>query len=492
MYISAKKIIPTRCMDYDNALWSQSDSIFEPWKNKIFKHTTLHEIGKFIYQHRGGVPDELFSPRRGAFNLILKMRFEDGGSAVIRFPCLGASMFPEEKVQHEVAVMQYLSFHTSLPIPHVLHYGDEEESPCGLGPFIIMEHISNEGNFIDSLNIPGRSSQERPILDLNVSQELLECVYGYMADIMLQVSRHSFTEIGCIAKANEEDEFDDTWVVKHRPLTLNMDKLVQLGSVSPDQLPRGAFKTASSYYQALANMHMIHLSSQRNDTIESADDCRQKYIARCLFRKITREYQLCKDDAGPFKLFCDDLRPGNVLAGVNHQLTGVIDWEFTYAAPTAFAYSPPFWPLLELPELWEDGLDDWIEKYEQILPTFLKVLQDKEQAAIERGVLKESDRLSGHMSESWESGDFWVNYAARKSWAFDMVYWAKIDRRFFGMGDLEDRVYLLTPEERGEMERFVRMKMEAKEEGGLANWDDVKNALPRTSNDNVEASNSEN
>jgi len=42
------------------------------------------------------------------------------------------------------------------------------------------------------------------------------------------------------------------------------------------------------------------------------------------------------------------------------------------------------------------------------------------------------------------------------------------------------------------MERFVRMKMEAKEEGGLANWDDVKNALPRTSNDNVEASNSEN
>lgn len=478
-------------MDYDDALLDQSDQVFEPWKNKIFEHETLREIGKFIDKHRGGLPDELFSPKRGAFNLTFKMRFKDGGSAVIRFPCPGASMFPEEKVQREVAVIQFLEFYTSLRIPHVLHYGDEEESPCGLGPFIIMEHISNEGDFVDSLNIPGRSSQERPILDPYISQELLECVYGYMADIMLQVSRHSFTEIGCITKANEDDEFDDTWIVKHRPLTFNMNELVQLGGVTPEQLPREPFMTASSYYQALAEMHMIHLSSQCNDAIESAEDCRQKYIARCLFRKITREYQLCEDEDGPFKLFCDDLRPGNVLAGVNHQMTGVIDWEFTYAAPTAFAYSPPFWLLLELPEFWDDGLDDWTQKYETVLPTFLKVLKEKEQAAIDRGTLKKSDRLSGHMLESWKTGDFWVNYAARKSLAFDMVYWAKIDKRFFGDGDLEDRVKLLMPEEREEMEGFVRMKMQAKEEGGLTDWGDVKGALPRTSEDNVETGNSE-
>ncbi|EYE96477.1 uncharacterized protein EURHEDRAFT_410987 [Aspergillus ruber CBS 135680] len=331
-----------------------------------------------------------------------------------------------------------------------------------------MEHIGNEGNLTGSLNIPGRSSQERPILDPYISQGLLECVYGYMADIMLQVSRHSFTEIGCIAKANEDDEFDDTWVVKHRPLTFNLNELVKLGGVTPEQLPRGSFKTASSYYQALAEMHMIHLASQRNDGIESPEDCRQKYIARCLFRKITREYLLCRNDDGPFKLFCDDLRPGNVLAGVNHQMTGVIDWEFTYAAPVAFAHSPPFWLLLELPEFWDGGLDDWTQKYEKVLPTFLKVIQEREQTAIDRGVLKETDRLSEHMLESWESGNFWVSYAARKSWAFDMVYWAKIDRRFFGDGNLEDRVKLLTPEEMEEMEEMeglVRMKMQAKEKG---------------------------
>ncbi|PYH38612.1 uncharacterized protein BO87DRAFT_393201 [Aspergillus neoniger CBS 115656] len=454
-------------MDYDDTLCHKCDRTFAPWRHRLFQTDVLREIGQFIDKHRGGVPDELFSPKRGSFNAWLRLLFQDGGSAVIRFPCPGASMFPEEKVQREVAVMQFLEHFTSLPIPHILHHRITEESPKDLGPFIIMEHISNEGDFIDALNVPGRSRDERPMLDPNVSEERLEWVYVQMADIMLQVSRHSFAEIGCIGKADEDDDFDDTWVVKHRPLTFNMNELVQLGGVSPDLLPQSTFKTVSSYYQSLAEMHMIHLTFQRNDAIDSAEDCRTKYIARCLFRKITHEYQFSSDDAAPFRLFCDDLRPGNVLSNAQHQMTGVVDWEFTYVAPTGFAHSPPFWLLLELPELWKQGLGDWAAKYEKVLPVFLRALKDREQAAIDRGIMEENDRLSGHMLKSWESGDFWLNYAARKSWAFDMIYWAKIDRRFFGDGDLSDRIELLTPDERAELEGFVQMKLKAKEEGGL-------------------------
>ncbi|OJZ90657.1 hypothetical protein ASPFODRAFT_29117 [Aspergillus luchuensis CBS 106.47] len=214
-------------------------------------------------------------------------------------------------------------------------------------------------------------------------------------------------------------------------------------------------------------MHMIHLTSPRNDAIDSAEECRTKYLARCLFRKITCEIELCNDDAGPFRLFCDDLRPGDVLSNTRHQMNGVVDWEFTYAAPTGFAYSPPFWLLLELLELWKQGLDDWTARFEKVLPVFLKVVKDKEQGAIDRGIMKGSDRLSGYMLRSWESGDFWLNYAARKSWAFDMIYWAKIDWRYFGDGNLSDRVKLLTPDGRAEMEGFVQMKLTAEEEGGL-------------------------
>lgn len=90
---------------------------------------------------------------------------------------------------------------------------------------------------------------------------------------------------------------------------------------------------------------------------------------------------------------------------------------------------------------------------------FLRVLEEREKVAIDRGILTEDQRLSMHMKASWESGDFWVNYAARKSWAFDMIYWAKIDKRFFGQGGLDDRLQLLTPEERGEMDSFVKRKL---------------------------------
>jgi hypothetical protein len=288
-----------------------------------------------------------------------------------------------------------------------------------------------------------------------------------MAEIMLQLSRHTFSEIGCIGPVDEKDEFNDTWITKYRPLTLNMDELVQVGNFPPHLL-QGPFQTSSSYYLALADTHMAHLATQRNDAIDSAEDCRRKYIARCLFRKLAREGRLGRyNDRGLFKLFCDYFRPANVLTNAEFEVVGAMDWEFTYSAPVEFAYSAPFWLLLELPGYWPGGLDDWSDVYQTRLPTFLRVLRERKDVANRCGLLTENDRLSFYIQESWDSGDFWVNYEAWRSWAFDMIYWARIDRRFFGDGDLEDRFELLTPEERDEIDGFVQKKLEEKEERTL-------------------------
>jgi hypothetical protein len=72
------------------------------------------------------------------------------------------------------------------------------------------------------------------------------------------------------------------------------------------------------------------------------------------------------------------------------------------------------------------------------------------------------------MRDSWEC--FWLNYAARKNWAFDMIYWAKIDKRFFGDGDINDRLALLTDDERDRMEGFVERKLLEKQERSLTDW----------------------
>ncbi|KAJ5880200.1 uncharacterized protein N7473_011253 [Penicillium subrubescens] len=158
------------------------------------------------------------------------------------------------------------------------------------------------------------------------------------------------------------------------------------------------------------------------------------------------------------------------------KLAGVVDLEFTYAAPVEFSYAPPWWLLIEKPEYWPQGLDDWCMQYERQLQTFLKALTRHEDVEMQNGRLISDQRLSSPMEASWRSGDFWVVYAAMNNFAFDSIYWQRIDQRYFGSATcaLEDvwqqRLDLLEPEERDEMEKYVALKVEEMESRVLA-WD---------------------
>ncbi|KAF3399877.1 hypothetical protein F1880_008446 [Penicillium rolfsii] len=113
-----------------------------------------------------------------------------------------------------------------------------------------------------------------------------------------------------------------------------------------------------------------------------------------------------------------------------------------------------------------DGIEAWTKVYESRLQTFLKVLREQEDVAIDRGRPNDEQRLSRPMQQSWESGDFWVTYAARKNFAFDAVFWTKLDGRFFGPGTTteddrwKERIDLLTKDERANMEKVVEKKLE--------------------------------
>lgn len=90
--------------------------------------------------------------------------------------------------------------------------------------------------------------------------------------------------------------------------------------------------------------------------------------------------------------------------------------------------------------------------------------------------------LSTHIRETWETGRFFLNYAARKSWAFDAMYWKYLDEKFFGPREdgtvKEDlwktRIDLLTKAEREAMELFVERKMAEKEDRRIVDWDSVE------------------
>jgi hypothetical protein len=71
--------------------------------------------------------------------------------------------------------------------------------------------------------------------------------------------------------------------------------------------------------------------------------------------------------------------------------------------------------------------------------------------------------LSVYMQESWKTGRFWLNYSAKKSWAFDHICWKYLHERFFGtrgenMAETDlwrTRLGLLSEEEKTAMEPFV-------------------------------------
>jgi hypothetical protein len=79
------------------------------------------------------------------------------------------------------------------------------------------------------------------------------------------------------------------------------------------------------------------------------------------------------------------------------------------------------------------------------------------------------------MKDSWESGDHWIMYAASYSFAFDAIYWRKIDPRFFGPtndpeNDWKERLALLSDDDHAEMEKLVIRKLGEMKNRELA-WD---------------------
>lgn len=73
---------------------------------------------------------------------------------------------------------RFLKRYTTIPVPHILHYGMTKESPDELRPFIIIEYIEHQYDLVDALNTPGIPDDKRPILDPQISEERLKFAYS--------------------------------------------------------------------------------------------------------------------------------------------------------------------------------------------------------------------------------------------------------------------------------------------------------------------------
>ncbi|KAI0108031.1 kinase-like domain-containing protein [Daldinia grandis] len=479
-------------MDKDDLAWEKSDQEVEAWERSLNKSHIYRGIIDLIKTYRPGEAVELHRPIRGGYNVFYRLEYKDGSSVAMRIPCEGIVKFPEEKVRYEVATMRYVAANTTIPVPRIYHFGAAAENPVGLGPFIIMDYIEHERTMSDALKDPALEPDESHVLDPTIDEGRLEFLYGQMANIVLQLSTLKFPRIGSLG----EDQNGDI-SVSGRPLIQNMNSLLEFAGVAPTLLPSRPYDTSDEWFCALADMHLAQLTFQHNDAVLDEDDARDKYLARQLFRRLASEGQLTSrldagvDDGGKdidgsgFGLYSEDLRPSNVLIDKDDRVVGVIDWEFAYAAPPQFSFDPPWWLLLKGLEYWDDGYESWMEAYEPRLETFLRVLEREER---EERKKKSSSEIVGNtiasssledvplsrkIRNSWEKRAWMVNYAARSSWVFDFIFWEFLDPEYFGdneKGDHHPRLSLLTEQQIGAMEPFVKMKMEESKERSLVEW----------------------
>ncbi|KAE8348270.1 kinase-like protein [Aspergillus coremiiformis] len=397
-------------MDFDHIAEKKQEQKATVWLNLWSNRSPELLSMQLAKKHRPGETVSACLWKSGAFNICYRVRYKDGPDVILRFAALGRAILRREKVQNEV--------------PEVFGSGI-----CWAGPYIVMSFL--EGMPLSQL-LKDPSREGRPVLNPQISNRSLKRAYREMAMLILELSKHEFNSIGALEE-NKRGIF-----IARRPLTFNMNEL----------------------------MVSANLPEKQRDSVSSEEDCRKKFTARCLFLNITKE--LCAEHSqGPFRLYCDDFRPSNVLIDLStSRVSGVIDWEFTYAAPAEFTYVAPWWLLLQSPEDWESDLNQFLIRYFPRLRTFLEVLCNYENKLIEQQLLSESQRLSPRMEHSMETGLFWVCLAARYSSMFDEIYWTFIDSQYYGtFTSLDDRIQLLDQEQQHEMNELVKLKTDQSTEG---------------------------
>ncbi|KAH7370306.1 hypothetical protein BKA65DRAFT_488132 [Rhexocercosporidium sp. MPI-PUGE-AT-0058] len=318
---------------------------------------------------------------KGSFNLSIAVRNSvTNERVIIRFPIPGKvyDLWRAKKVKHEVMVMTYLREHTSIPVPQSQQ----------LGPFIIMEFMEGE-NLGDILKKPTPNEADLAILDPDIDEAKLNGIFEQLASFMLELSRLEFPRIGAILRT---------------PFA---------GFPAEHFKTMPVFDRSSNYFAARAQC-----------LLRCKDITWGRYVARHCFAKLIPTYGMI-DDAGPHRLFCDDMRPLNMLINPETmEITALLDFEFTNVMPAQFAYDLPWWLILRDPGIevseGEAGKQKFLDLFEPRKEQFIHAMERVE-ARLARPAGE--PLLSARMRDSWDSGRFWFNLASRNSVDVDQIYW---------------------------------------------------------------------
>ncbi|OBT47347.1 hypothetical protein VE00_02055 [Pseudogymnoascus sp. WSF 3629] len=99
------------------------------WQERLASYDHDDGLGSdlegFVSEFHSGKPCRVVERFEGAFNYCFRLHFDmiDHDDWLLRFPIPGDVMYPTEKVDQEVAVMNFITLKTRIPIPKVIASG---------------------------------------------------------------------------------------------------------------------------------------------------------------------------------------------------------------------------------------------------------------------------------------------------------------------------------------------------------------------------------
>jgi hypothetical protein len=249
---------------------------------------------------------------------------------------------------------------------------------------------------------------------------------------MLELSRLEFPCIRAISR----DTVSGEWTIAEPPLTYDMNEVVSFAGFPADHFATmPSFTRSSDYFAARAQCLQAHLKTQRNIAFEDRDITWNRYVARHCFGKLILTHGIV-ENSGPFRVFCNDLRPLNMLVNPKTmRITALLNFEFTNVMPAQFAYDLPWWLILQPPGIGvSEEKQEFLALFEPRKEQFIHVIERVEA----RSTLPAGEpRLSARIQESWDSERFWFNLVLRSSFDVDQIYWEVLYNKGLGEAMLD-------------------------------------------------------
>lgn len=95
-------------MYFDHLAEERQDRNFEVWLHALLQREPEQLAMRLAKKHYEGKTVAACVWKNGAFNVCYRVKYEDNTNVIVRFAALGRSVFRQEKVENEVAILQYL------------------------------------------------------------------------------------------------------------------------------------------------------------------------------------------------------------------------------------------------------------------------------------------------------------------------------------------------------------------------------------------------